>query len=1470
VGVMTDPTDVSTLQVVNNNIAINPGSSTAWAEFVVNLDTFTGNGAYIAIGAVRPSSAWYMYMDDISVVQIPDCEGVSNFTATNITTSQADLNWTENGNATSWTIEYGPHGFVPGSSAALTETVSTLPHTIYGLNANTEYDVYVTPSCTGMTETFMFTFRTECPAMATLPYSYGFEGLATGSNTVRPVINCWHHLNNSSSYPGWPYVSSTSHNGSRSLYWYNTTTSGYSDYQTVVLPAVDTDLYPINTLQLKFWAKSSSTSYYPIFQVGVMSDPNDVTTFQRIQTINVGNNTNWAEFVVGLASFTGNGQYIALHAPRTSSTWYAYTDDFTLEEAPQCPPITHLTVEDVSNTGAFITWNYQEGLIGTPQEYEIEYYEVGSTASPTYLTDTLPQVFINGLDSNTTYRVRVRANCFEYDYGAWDSVTFTTTSRFGCLEIDTNSSFIITLNSGTAGTCNYLPVGNYYNYSYTQELVLASELQGAGSITGIDFEYSYATASTDKTNCTIYLVNTTETSLASAFVPYSNDFQMVYTGPLNCTQGWNHFEFTTPFAYDGSSNLLIVVHDNSGDYNGSAYTFANHSTAAGRSRYVQNDSSPYTISSVTGGTSQSVTTNMKLNFTGCSQYSTCAAPLVRVNRVGSRDAEIVWAAGMSETAWDVEYRMTSSPSWTTAVTGTTSMNYTLLNLQPATEYKVRVSHYCAADDTTYATILDITTDCEPYHVPFFENFDSYVASSATQLGRCWNKYYNSTILNTASYPYPSASYHHSGTNSLYFYGYNDTYCNWLVLPQMADSIRTLELSFWEYKTSASYGLVEIGVITDPEDLTTFVPVDTVQVDATSQWQQFYVNFLNYEGPEGRIAMVGRTSNSYSFYIDDIEVNRYSSCPRVQALSAYRVTNDSAYISWTGDSTVSGFRAWWGSSDVLANATDSADLTNASLILGGLGPNQTRYVWVSQFCGDGEMSSPVRTSFTTAADCEVVTELYIHNVTSNSALFTWNAPQEGYPAVRYIVSWQSPSSTVYADTAVNPFYFLSGLDSITTYNFSVVAICEHDNIYDTSYAVSRTFTTHDSQCNRIVGVGTNTTTSSAPLYTSRDYEYTHMLFFADELAQMGDTIRSLTFNVTTSGSITRNVDVYLGNSDYENLYTPVFPPLSTLTQVYSGNWTVQNGQCTLTFDTIFVRDHSRNLVVGFDDNTGDAGTSFSFSAAYTSDINTGDYIYTVHYAGGAADVNPAIDEAVNVTYTRPIITFGTTCADASCSSPAAVAANATDTTITLYWNASSGTAWQVEYRLPTDSVWTVAATNVTTNSYVLGGLRVATRYAIRVGSICSANNILFTPIFGETACGDALLPYTDDFNDIVNGWYERTCWRVGNVTGAANNGNTSTPNYPRVVNLTQRGPHLRLYNGAYAVMPHFAEPLNSLQVRFEYFTSFTTDAWCLFGYLTNPDDINTLVVIDTLRHHPAIEGERLYTIDLDFLPSDADG
>ena len=75
----------------------------------------------------------------------PSCPAPVNLTASNVTSSSADLSWTETGSATEWLVEYGFSGFTLGTGTQITTTDN--PLTITGLISNQAYDAYVKSLC---------------------------------------------------------------------------------------------------------------------------------------------------------------------------------------------------------------------------------------------------------------------------------------------------------------------------------------------------------------------------------------------------------------------------------------------------------------------------------------------------------------------------------------------------------------------------------------------------------------------------------------------------------------------------------------------------------------------------------------------------------------------------------------------------------------------------------------------------------------------------------------------------------------------------------------------------------------------------------------------------------------------------------------------------------------------------------------------------------------------------------------------------------------------------------------------------------------------------------------------------------------------------------------------------------------------------------------------------------------------------
>ena len=900
VGVMTNPNNVSTFHTVNT---INVGNSGEWRKYVTTFADYSDTGTYVAIRANRAS--WTAYVDDITLEVAPDCPEVSDIVASNITTNTANISWTENGIAESWNLEYGLHGFTPDSGS--TVTVTTLPVILTGLTSNTEYDVYITPDCSGTTGTESFTFRTECDAVSTIPLTMGFEsseGVSTGSSTVRSFIECWHRLNNGSQYYGYPYVGSSStyaHTGSRGLYWYNTTTTGtYGDYEIVVLPAIDVTTHPINTLQLKFWARSSSSSYYPSFQVGVMTDPNNASTFQVVGNVSVSNSTQWEEFTTGLANYSGSGQYVAIRSLR--SLWTAYVDDITLEQAPSCPNVVDITIEEVGTSGAYASWSYQSGFADSPASYDVSVYHMpADTLVVTYSATTNSQL-IGGLTPNSQYKLRVRPVC-SLETGLADSVIFSTISM-PCLVADTTINDTVVFSTGTNGV-NGVFVNSAWGNTFSQSIYTASELNAlgihSGRIKGV--RLGYTAAGSYNKELTIFMGNTTLSTFTSTSNMINPSTMTQVYGPTlhtptSANVGWVYYEFTTPFEWDGISNIVLSTFMN--QQTGSSQSssgFYGYSTPApsGSCIYKYKDSNPFTLTdcmtSGTSGSSQAARPSITFITDGCSAVGTCAPPMVVVDSTGSDYIAVNWVAGNQETSWDVEYRE-SGGTWISEGMVTTP-GYIFTGLNANQEYEIRITALCT--DTNMAALVSVVTPCNNTPLPFFTSFENFPGSSESYpMPSCWKRVSNYYPY----YPYSSTSYRVSGSYAVYMYSSNTTY-SYFTLPPLAASVDSLVADFWLLKTNTSYShSIKVGVMTDPTDISTFTEVATVSPSGLYEWEHFEVYFDQYMG-NGRYITFMSPNNEYSYpYLDDLTIDYIPDCRRVQNVAVSNITTNSVHVSWT--------------------------------------------------------------------------------------------------------------------------------------------------------------------------------------------------------------------------------------------------------------------------------------------------------------------------------------------------------------------------------------------------------------------------------------------------------------------------------------------------------------------------------------------------------------------------------------------
>ena len=361
------------------------------------------------------------------------CPRPAAITVSNITTTTATVTFTPSGTETAWVGTITP-GIMGMNTITLTDTVANLMM----LAPNTEYTVSVRAIC-GVGDTSSersTTFRTLCSALTALdlPYTEDFE--AYGSGSSNPVSPCWTKGTNSATAYPYPYATAAI-NGTRGLYFYSYkpgSPTGNSYYCYAALPELDATL-DVTGLTLRFYSKrysSTTATYRSLIEVGVMTDPTDIATFELVQLVDMtplpASTIQFNE--IDFANYTGTGKYIAFYAPvvdtdGATATNYIYIDDVQLVTTPTCYRPTNVVVSNAAVSSATVSW--------TPADpsnisFVVAYNAAGDGLSVmTYDTVVGTTATLTGLTQGTFYDVKVKAICSATDHSEWSlPATFAT------------------------------------------------------------------------------------------------------------------------------------------------------------------------------------------------------------------------------------------------------------------------------------------------------------------------------------------------------------------------------------------------------------------------------------------------------------------------------------------------------------------------------------------------------------------------------------------------------------------------------------------------------------------------------------------------------------------------------------------------------------------------------------------------------------------------------------------------------------------------------------------------------------------------------------------------------------------------------------------------------------------------------------------------------------------------------------
>ena len=467
----------------------------------------------------------------------------------------------------------------------------------------------------------------------------------------------------------------------------------------------------------------------------------------------------------------------------------------------------------------------------------------------------------------------------------------------------------VQVGSETA-TDQSLPVEPDYNYSYSENIYLATDLSSTGTITYLKW-YFYGSSLSNSNTWTIYLGHTSKTSFNSVS-DWINTSAMteVYNGSFSDpgTSGWITIDITD-WNYNGTDNLVVAVDENSSGRNGSNDDFYCSSVSGSRGiYYYSNDINPNPSSPPDGTLTNNIA---NIIFGGL-----CKTPSGQNEEyITQTEAKLGWTENGSSTIWDMEFGSEGfTPTGTPTTTGVTTNPYNITGLTANSSYDWYVRSNCGSGEysswegpSTFSTMCNAHTS-----FPMGESFEVSVPPE------CWRQ----KIVSTTGGPDPEWSRISSGSDpsaspifGSHMAMFNSSICyggreNRLFTPPLDFSgYHNAVMSFWMYH---DYGLSHFGegvYVQASTDATNWTTVGNFHSRPSSNdgWSKHTVDLSTYDGEATvYIGFLGHGEHAGNVYIDSVRI--HNSAP--------------VNATWTGSSGSDWYSSDnWNSSDIPYPVTD---------------------------------------------------------------------------------------------------------------------------------------------------------------------------------------------------------------------------------------------------------------------------------------------------------------------------------------------------------------------------------------------------------------------------------------------------------------------------------------------------------------------------------------------------------------------
>lgn len=772
--------------------------------------------------------------------------------------------------------------------------------------------------------------------------------------------------------------------------------SGAGKVHYLFLPESSDD---VSQYQVTFYAATNDESVTKARTVHIgVSATQELMDVEDVKVLTLPKARTWEQITVSLAGYKGVGRYIVIGGGNENSKNLIFIDDIRIEKATACPMPMFLSVLDVTSVSARFYWTEA----GNASEWNVVVSETPVTDFDNLNPDDCAfagvasgvPFEVKGLQPATEYYVYLQSGCSDSEWT--DGVAFKTAQ---------------------AVTFPYVEHFDRYDADFYTNTIDAAP---NGWVTGSRGILTIAAASRDlefpnerpyvSTTANAQVTSYTKASLLIPFTTNRTKYAMMPAMPTDLPLQDMTVEFSV-YNASGAGDIIVGVSDVQSSELPQGDMFG-----AGKN-FTPVDTAHYTLKAEW----QRLKVNLK-NYTGTGKYITfvpskitatlspyiddievyplrdCSSVVKLTAKPLSKTAiEATWTEFGKATAWQVKVStvpLTDFSAKADTYEATLAEPKLMLdNLHANTTYYVYVRpDGCDVDWVgTSATTLYAMT------LPYYTAFNAGVNAAGNtgngsgyfpEYWMCGNfaggtGTYIPYVVNTAfsaatGYTVPAevvkpCLYFGSGTAATSFKPY-------AILPELeGTAVKDVVLSFWgetQSTTLSGVRTLKIGVMSDPYDVTTLVPVASVSTEAAKIPKFYFVSLKEYTGNGKYIVFYMENTTTSNFYIDNLTVSAFTDPQVITDFSVEPATTGGTF-TWKENGVATQWRLNIYDSNV-ANPDEATPLYT-ELVSGSPSctvttlTHSSRYYAYVQAVGNGKNGQWTNLSFWT--DCGEVTLPY---------------------------------------------------------------------------------------------------------------------------------------------------------------------------------------------------------------------------------------------------------------------------------------------------------------------------------------------------------------------------------------------------------------------------------------------------------------------------------------------------------------